>query len=251
MRRTARPTRPDPRLTAVTIPAPRPDVVPDAGAPDAGRVGPDEQAGQAGPAGLAEREAAEARDRLRRGRLVTATAAAVLVAAVGVVALLGGFTRRTDLITPVAVGSVITTGPYEITLTSATLQHTTSRDEWDVVAHGTARTTGTTSIAPSTGVDGFFYAKDPATGEAQPLRTVDLGESTSYEHLDNLTPGLPAVPLTLTFRFARQPGESVVLAVFGQEHTTPYLFSDELGWRPTSAASTMTVPLERLPDREY
>lgn len=226
----------------MTLPVPQPDVDPDVG--PAAAEGADHDAD-------VEREAAEARARLRRGRLITAAVAAGLVVVVGVVALLGGFERRTDLITPVAVGSVITTGPYEITLTSATLQHTTSQDEWEVVAHGTARTTGTTSIAPATGDNGFFYAKDLGTGEAQPLASVALGESSSYEHLDNLTPGLPAVPMTLTFRFEGQPGDSIVLAVFQQEYTTPYLFSDELGWRATSAASTMTVPLERLPDTKY
>lgn len=234
----ARPTPADPRLTAVTLPVPQRDVGPDAGA--SGEEAVD-----------AEREADEARARLRRGRMITAGVAAVLVVVVAVVALLGGFERRTDLITPVAVGSVITTGPYEITLTSATVQHRSSEDTWDVVARGTARTTGTTSIAPGTGDNGFLYAKDLGTGESQAVRSVDLGESTSYEHLEYLTPGLPAVPVALTFRFTAQPGGSILLAVFQQEYTTPYLFSDELGWRATAEASTMTLPLERLPDTEY
>ena len=222
----------------MTLPVPQRDVAPDADAP----VEEDAKA---------LREADEARARLRRGRTITALVAGVLVVVVAVVALLGGFERRTDLITPVAVGSVITTGPYEISLTSATLQHRTSEDTWDVVARGTARTTGTTSIAPGTGNNGFLYAKDLGTGESQAVRSVGIGDGSGFNRIANLTPGLPAVPVTLTFRFAVEPGDSILLAVFQQEYTTPYLFSDELGWRATAEASTMTVPLERLPDAEY
>jgi len=217
---------------------PQRDVGPDADAPV------DEEAD-------ARREADEARARLRRGRLITAAVAGLLVVVVAVVALLGGFERRTDLITRVAAGSVITTGPYEITLTSATAQHKTSDDVWQVVVHGTARTTGSTSIRPATGDDGFLYAKELASGESQPLRSDTIGESTSFEHLDMLTPGLPPVAVTLTFQFASEPRDSILVAVFQQEYTTPYLFSDELGWRATAEAATMTIPLERLAETTY
>lgn len=217
-------------------------------------AGPEEGLGpDGGDDARAEDEVrAEQRARLRRGRLVAGGIAAGLTLVVGLVALLGGFGRRTDLITPVPAGSLITTGPYEVTVERATVQHTTSSDEWQVVASGRARTTGATSIGPRTGDNGFVYAKDLRSGESQPLYAVSVGESTSsYEHVENLTPGLPPVPWTLTFRFRADPGDSVLVAVFEQEYTTPYLFSDELGWRATSAASTMTLPLERLPDQQF
>ena len=189
--------------------------------------------------------------RLRRGRRATAVVVGVLVLVVGVVALLGGFERRKDLVTPVAVGSVITTGPYEVALASATLQHQTSRDDWVVVVTGTARTTGDTSIAPRTGDNGFVYAKDVRTGEAQPIDSSAIGQASVFDNVDNLAPGLPPVAWLLTFRFERDPGDDVRLAVFQQEYTTPYLFSDEKGWVTTADASTMTMPLERLPEARY
>lgn len=198
-----------------------------------------------------EQARAEAQQRLRRGRLVTAVVAAALVVLVAIVALLGGFRARTDLLTPVAVGSVITTGPYEVTIDKATVHHTTSKNEWDVVASGTARTTGTTSIDPATGSSGFVYARDAVGSETQPSSQVTLGETDAVQHLDNLTPGLPPVPWSVSFTFAQEPSGTVLVAVFDQEYTTPYLFSDELGWRPTRAASIMTLPLEKLPDTEF
>ena len=106
-----------------------------------------------------ERAREDARLRLRRGRLVTAVVAASLVLVVAVVALLGGFRERTDLLTRVPAGSLITSGPYEVTLTKATVQHRTSSNEWVVAASGAARTTGATSIRPPTGDTGFVFAR--------------------------------------------------------------------------------------------
>lgn len=215
-------------------------------------VEPSAQADAAAEAEAAEeQERAEAAARLRRGRIATAVVVGVLVLAVGVVALLGGFERRQDLITRVPAGSVITTGPYEVTLASATVQHTTSQDEWDVVVTGTARTTGDTSIAPSTGNNAFVYAKDVRSGEAQPLDASRIGQASSFENVDNLTPGLPPVPWQLTFTFQQDPGDDILLAVFQQEYTTLYIFGDEMGWRATADASTMTMPLERLAETKY
>ena len=242
-RRRAPQTRPIPRLTAVTVPetAPVDGQGPDQQVPDAQEL--DAQA--------EERARAEARLRLRRGRLATAIVAGTLVVLVGVVALLGGFERRTDLLTPVDPGTVITTGPYEVSLASATLQHRTTSDEWVAVVSGTALTTGDTSIRPPIGSSGFLYARSAAGGEAQPASSIALGDPDSFQSPGNLTPGLPAVPWTVTFRFPTSPGDRLLVAVFDQEFTTPYLFSDEEGWRATRKASTMILPLQQLPESKY
>lgn len=234
---TAPATRPIPRLTAVTDPGTAPTGEQEADVRDL--------------EGADEREQAEARLRLRRGRMITAVVVGALVLVVGVVALLGGFQRRTDLLTPVAVGSVITTGPYEVTLASATVQHRTSTDEWVVVASGTALTTGTTSIAPSTGDSGFMFARGAAGGDVKGAGSVTLGQTEGVGGQDSLTPGLPPVPWAVTFRFSTAPGDALKVAVFDQAYTTPYLFSDELSWRSTNKASTFTLPLEQLADTDY
>ena len=201
---------------------------------------------------LAEDEVrAEARERLRRGRLVTVVVIAVLVVVVGVVALLGGLRTRTDRLVPVAVGSVVTSGPYEVTLAKAAVSHVTSKDQWDVVVSGTIRTTGATSIDPDVASSGFLYAQSESTREVQPSQSSELGDPDASEQLDNLTPGLPAVPWSVTFTFDRQPGDAVYVAVFDQEYTTPWIFGDEMGWRATPDGSTMTLPVSRGADREY
>ncbi|GAB2592977.1 hypothetical protein [Microlunatus antarcticus] len=218
-----------------------------------GAPGPDQQVPDQAEldAQAEERARAEARLRLRRGRLATAIAAGSLVVLVGVVALLGGFERRTDLLTPVEPGTVITTGPYEVSLASATLQHRTNADEWVAVVSGSALTTGATSIRPPIGDSGFLYARSAAGGGAQAATSITLGDPDSFQGPGNLTPGLPAVPWTVTFRFPTSPGDRLLVAVFDQEFTTPYLFSDEEGWRTTSKASTMILPLEVLADSKY
>ena len=198
-----------------------------------------------------EQERAEALARLRRGRLVAAVALGVVAALVGVVALLGGFARRTDLLTPVAAGSVVVTGPYAVTFDRATVQHITSSGVYKVVATGTARTTGTTSINPSGDADEFLGAKSPSTSEAQAATSLALGADGPLSGVGSLTPGLPPVPWSATFTFAAPPGDTLLLAVFDLEYTTPYILSDELGWQATEKASTMMLPLERQPDQEY
>lgn len=207
-------------------------------APEAGERAPDEQVD-------------EARLRLRRGRLVTAVVAGVLVVVVAVVALLGGFRQRTDLLTRVPAGSVITTGPYEVTLARATVQHRTDADEWDVVASGTARTTGTTSIDPPSGDSGFLFARSAGGGEVRSTERIRLGDPVGFESQDTLTPGLPPVPWSVTFRYAVDPGAELLLAVYDQEYTTAYLFGDEKSWVNQNSASTMVLPLERLPATKY
>lgn len=239
-----RPTRGFPRLLAVTTTG----SAAVAEAPD----GADGTVDAEVDAAREERARAEARARLRRGRLITAVVVGVLVLVVGVVALLGGLRPRTDLLTPVTAGAVITSGPYEVTLEHATVQHRVSDAVWEVVVSGSARTTGATSIDPPVGEDsGFVYAKDRGSGEVQASKSIMLGGTTYSDSLAALTPGLPAVPWTVTFDFQRAPGDEMLFVVFDQEYTNPYIFGDEMGWRPTNHASTLTLPLEKLADDTY
>lgn len=214
-----------------------------------GPVGPADP--DAGAAATREEQArAEAGARLRRGRLVTAAVVGVLVLVLGVVALLGGFRARTDLLTPVTAGSLIVSGPYEVTLDRATVQHRLSPDGWQVVATGTARTTGAASIEPPVGESsGFVFAKDVAGGEVQASSTITLGVTDELDSLANLTPGLPPVPWRVQFTFTREPGDTLLVVVFDQEYTSPYVFGDEMAWRPTDHAATLRLPLQRLPDQ--
>jgi hypothetical protein len=226
---------PIPRLSAVTVPDAAAEVVPGAGVQES------EHAAQ-------EQAWLEARLRLRRGRIITAAVAAGLVLVLGLVALLGGFKARKDLFVPVAVGSVITTGPFEVTIEKATVRHSSFQNGWLVEVSGTARTTGDDSIAPETGSSGFVYARSTSTREVQASKSFSLGTGDIITRLHVLAPGLPAVPWTLDFTFAQAPGAELLVVVFEQEYTTPWIFGREMGWRPGRHGSTMTIPLEQLPD---
>ena len=131
------------------------------------------------------------------------------------------------------------------------MQHRTDADEWQVVASGTARTTGSTSIDPPSGDSGFLFARSAAGGEVRSSRSITLGDPVGIESQDTLTPGLPPVPWSVSFRYAVDPGAELLLAVYDQEYKNAYLFGDEKSWVNTDQASTMVLPLERLPDTKY
>jgi hypothetical protein len=72
----------------------------------------------------------------------------------------GGFGYRRDLFTAVEPGALVRSGPFELTLTEATVQHKTSSDDYEVTVLGTARTTGDESISPAVGSGGFVFDTD-------------------------------------------------------------------------------------------
>jgi hypothetical protein len=143
-------------------------------------------------------------------------------------------------------GSLIATGPYEVTLDKATVHRASFDQGWSVEVSGTARTTGDTSIAPATGDDGFVFARSDATREVQPTRSVTLGPDDPGFEIAYLTPGLPPISWTVDFTFAQPPGDRLLVVVFDQEYTTPWIFGDEMGWRPTVEGSRMMLPLQTV-----
>jgi hypothetical protein len=193
----------------------------------------------------------EERLRARRGRVVTAVAAVVLLALLGGVWAAGGFGYRQDLFTPVDPGALVRSGPFELTLTEATVQHKTSSDGYEVTVLGTARTTGDESISPAIGSGGFVFAQDRATREVQPASSFRLGATDSFFGPDSLTPGLPPVPVAASFRFPTAPAGPLRVVVYEQEFTTAYVLSDELAWRSTRKGAELMLPVRRLPDTEY
>lgn len=196
----------------------------------------------------AERDQArvEARGCVRRGRLVTAVVAALLVAVVVVVASLGGFRVRKDLSTRVAVGSAIATGPFEVTVDKATVQQHSYDQTWAVVVTGTARTTGDASVATATDDQGFVYARAQSTREVQPTQFMEFGSGSPGFELGYLTPGLPPVPWTLSFSFTRPPGAQLLVVVFDQEYAASRVYSDR-SWTATSSSRNVVLDLQELP----
>lgn len=208
---------------------------------------PEEDSGQAAE----ERARHDARSRLRRGRLVVAGAAALLVAVVVVVALLGGFADRTDPLTTAAPGSVVRSGPFEVTLVRATVRHKTADDTWKVRVAGTIASTDDTSLVPATGGSGFLFAKASRTSQVRPADATELGDADVIPSRSLVSPGVPPSPWTIEFTFTSEPGPEIVVGVFQQKHTTTYLFSDELSWQTDRGATTTVLPLAQLPDEKY
>ena len=182
-----------------------------------------------------------------------ALVAAALAALVVLTWVLGGFERRTDLLRPTAVGTLVTTGPYELRFTRASVQQRTTYDDrvlWRVTAVGEGRTTGDVTIAPDhLGDGGMFVAKDTASGEvltpeSQTFRPGGFVSSSAF------TPGLPLQPFTVSFDFPRtyRPGPTITFVVFDLEFRDNSLLGDqEAQWRNADEASRFELPVEVLP----
>ena len=182
-----------------------------------------------------------------------ALVSAALVAVVALIWALDGFERRTDLIRPTAVGSLVSTGPYELRFTTATAQQRTTYDDqvvWRVTAVGEGRTTGDFTIAPDyLGDDGMFVAKDPVSGlvttpESQSFRPGGFVSSNAF------TPGLPLQPFRVEFELpgTYRPGPTISFVVFDLEFRDNSLLGDqEPQWRNADEASRFELPVEVLP----
>ncbi len=178
--------------------------------------------------------------------------ALALVALVGLTGVLGGFGRRSDLLRPTPVGTVVATGPYELRFTHATAQQRTTYDDrvvWRVTAVGEGRTTGDVTIAPDLGDDGMFVARDPASGEvrtpeSQSFRPAGFVSSSAF------TPGLPLQPFRVELEF---PGtynadRTLTFVVFDLEFRDSSLLGDqEPQWRNADAGSRFELPVQVLP----
>ena len=179
-----------------------------------------------------------------------------LVAVAVVFALLwvtGGFRKRTDLRIDVAAGQLISTGPYEFTFTKATAQRVNrfgSEVVVQVFAIGTGRTTGTTSISPST-LSPMFVAVDEATREIKENDGQRFGPGGTFGHGNAFTPGLAPVEFTVTFEFSDnyRPGPELTFAVADLEFSdTTLLGTGEKSWNNADRQYVMTLPVTRLPD---
>ncbi|HSU37262.1 MAG TPA: hypothetical protein VLJ88_16515 [Propionibacteriaceae bacterium] len=114
---------------------------------------------------------------------------------------------------------------------------------------GEARTTGDTSLSPDTlGNDGMLVSKDDASGEIAVPYSTNYGRDRRYER-NQLTPGLPRIAYTITFKYAKsyQPQPTIRLAISELIYTTPYLASDEEGWKNGTYSFQYHLPVRVLP----
>ena len=180
----------------------------------------------------------------------------VLALVLGLVHATGGFGRRTDLLTPVAPGTPISTGPYELTFTEATARPQPSTGaaaaDWEVVVIGSARTTRDEAMAPSAfGADSMFALRDPAGDATANPSGVDIGDLVDGRSSGRtaLTPGLPATAYQVRFTLPAgfRPGATVRLGVAELVYDARYLTTDEESWHNGTYGSSVDLPLRVIP----
>lgn len=173
---------------------------------------------------------------------------------VGLTWRLGGFDVRTDVVSDAAVGSTITTGPYELRFTGATAQRYTDlagSPVWKVTMVGEGRTTGAESITPDTSRgDGMFVAKDPVSGELHTdAEALHFRPGSFIASSDSFTPGLPMQPFSVEFRFAAsyEPGPTITCLVYDLEfRDTSLLGNQDPAWADAATAHRLRLPVQVL-----
>ncbi len=177
----------------------------------------------------------------------------VLVLVVVLVWAFDGFDQRMDRLVKVPPGTLISTGPYELTLTEATVQHVAEKNIDEIVLVGTGRTTGDTTIAPPAQQQSFVKAQDPATKEVQSVNSYRYGDGDDIilKH-EAFIPGLAPIPFTATFRFDAAVGDSIRVVVFDQEFSDKSPFGNQdPTWNRTADGHDLTLSVKRLPERTY
>lgn len=168
---------------------------------------------------------------------------------------LGGFEKRKDVLITKAPGDLLVSMPFEFTFTKATAQLKTDFDEsqyWEVIMIGEGRNTGDKSLAPHyLGDYGTFVARDKDTPEVQSAESITIGGGSSIMlRASTFTPGLPAQPFSVTFRFSDkyEPDDVVTFGVFQQEFSvTSLIGEDEPTWNNSTYAYLLDLPVEQLP----
>lgn len=197
----------------------------------------------------------------RRSRWLTRGLPALIVVGVLVaVWALGGFRHREDRVTEIAPGQRFTNGAFVITLDSATIQRKRGYGEdpiiQEVVVHGTAKNIWTESLSPRAR---WFAAADRARTFIREgtLVQIDYGDEAPNDTPSDLTPGLPAMPVTVDFEFPKKfdPGPTISVGMnmidYGNHSVTTT--NDEKTWDNSSTGFyRVELPVTVLqPDDDY
>lgn len=190
----------------------------------------------------------------RNRRLITVGIPVMITVSVLVLVwTLGGFGRRHDRVQQVTAGSPVTQGPLMLRFTRATVQETTGygKDKriQKVVVHGTARNIWTESFSPE---GAWFAVRDPAgtlTSRGE-LFSIDRGNDLVFDAPDDLTPGLPAVPVTVQFELPTgfRPGHTILFGASTVDYGKHSFFStsSEQTWDTDGGVYRMRLPLTVL-----
>jgi hypothetical protein len=193
--------------------------------------------------------------RPRRSRWVTRGLPVLIVVAVLLIVwILGGFKTRGDRVTQLKVGQRFTNGAFVMTLDSATIQRKKNYDKdnpyiQDVVVHGTAKNIWTESTSPY----GDWFAATNTTRQTVKegnLVNVDYGDDAPISTPDDLTPGLPAMPITIDFEFPDSFRAEHVLVAMEQidyrNHSITSTSEEKTWGNANTGYFRVTLPVKRL-----
>jgi len=182
-------------------------------------------------------------------RLTIGIPIAVIALVVVLVAVFGGFGARTDRVVRVPLGAEMTSGPLVYTFNQAviTAPGKYAYDKvWTVSVRGTVRNTGTDSETPGLSSFATVLVTAPGIDDLIDLYSYKIGTrlNTAYNS-GVVTPGLPAVPVTLAFQvpLTWHPTSVVRVIVQTQIYTdVTFLKTGEQGWSPIAAGTEAVVP---------
>ncbi|MCL2652979.1 MAG: hypothetical protein FWD63_04225 [Propionibacteriaceae bacterium] len=200
-----------------------------------------------------------------RRRVAFGVIVGVLVIAVGVVALLGGFQHRKADSVAVPLGQEIDTGMMVYLPESATVQFKTESDTapWEVIITMKVRNPQAESLQPVNTASPNVLGGDPNTGAIANPKRVLLGATPPGDSVFSQSPRgfVPPDNRWMEMRLVVNPAPSYVpgstyIAVFRPmkySASTAYGYSSDKSWRinSQSRALTVAVPLTRLPDGSY
>lgn len=195
--------------------------------------------------------------RARRRLLAIGIPVLVLVVLVGTVFAFGGFKDRDDTITDVKLGQTFTNGGYEFSFSSATIQQAPSyggkyKRIQKVTVTGTIRNIGDTAASP---LDGWFLARGVQGTQTETDQVAIVGNPEQTNSPEDVTPGLPPVPLTVTFQFPPTFSETELLfGARGLTYGTHSYFggtTDEYWDVSGSNLFRLRIPMKRLAPAQY
>lgn len=198
-----------------------------------------------------EPDSAAQRSPRRRRLLTVGIPVLALIVLIGAVWALGGFNDRNDTVTRIAAGKVFTNGPFEFSFTRATVQKTEGYGKYKwiqkVVVIGTVRNIGDKAISP----DGtWFVARGQHSAHVETAQTAPIGDPQQFNAPDDVTPGLPAVRLSVDFEFPPTFDDtSLVLAVGHLTYGSHSYFSsgsDQFWDIGDGKAFRLQLPITRL-----
>lgn len=180
-------------------------------------------------------------------------AVAAVILLVALVAGFGGFTQRQDLATTVPPGATITTGPYELSFSAATVQRTEllGDPKWEIVVLGRGRTTGSESVTPNVGFRNPMFAARANNQVVEP-KSLRFGAERRISDGGHFTPGLPATDFVVQFELdpPYEPPTTLVFAVWSQEfRDTSLLRNQDPDWTNGKQFWRYELPMTRLPDK--